>query len=198
MDPVAMTRDTYEVVAGEYAQRSMHGYPGLVASATEFAAAVPAGPVADIGCGPGRDLQLLRECGLTAIGLDLSRAMLTAGGLTGVAQADMRALPLRTDSLAGVWCHAAMLHIPHAQVPRVLAEIARVCVPGGRLYLAVAEGDGEVVEPHAYGAELSRFFAYHREDPLRNLLSDTGFEVTSVRREASHRQWLHIGATQTG
>ncbi len=198
MDPVAMNRDTYDVVADEYAQRNRGPFPGLVASVAEFAAAVPAGPVADIGCGPGRDLRLLRENGLTAIGLDLSRAMLAAGGLTGLVQADMRFLPLRTDSLAGVWSQAAMLHIPHAQVPAVLAEMSRVCVPGGRLFLVVAEGDGEALEPHPSGSGLQRFFAYHREEPLRKLLTDVGFEVTAVRREASHRRWLHISATQTG
>jgi SAM-dependent methyltransferase len=198
MDPVAMTRDTYELIAGEYAKRNRDHFPGLLAAATEFANAVPAGPVADIGCGTGRDLQLLRKCGLSAIGLDLSRAMLTAGGLTGVAQADMRALPLRTDSLAGVWCQAALLHIPHTQVPAVLAEMSRVCVRGGRLYLAVAEGDGETVEPPPSGGGLLRFFAYHRIDPMRELLAGAGFEVTAVRREAAHRQWLHINAIQAG
>jgi SAM-dependent methyltransferase len=198
MDPVAMNRDTYELVADDYEQRHRDPHPGLVADAAEFASAVPAGPVADIGCGPGRDLRLLRQNGLTAIGLDLSRAMLAAGGLAGLVQAEMRFLPLRTDSLAGVWSQAAMLHIPHAQVPQVLAEMSRVCVPGGRLFLVVAEGDGEAVEPHPSGAGLQRFFAYHRADPLQNLLADVGFSVTAVRREESHRRWLHISATQTG
>lgn len=79
----------------------------------------------------------------TVRGLQRYPAMLAAGGLGGVAQADMLALPPRSGGKAGLWCQAAMLHIPHAQVPQVLAEMARISAREARLHLVVADGDGE-------------------------------------------------------
>ena len=96
-----------------------------------------------MGCGPGRDTQLLRAAGLRVAGFDLSAAQLRAGGLEGVAQADMRALPLADSTVDGVWCQAALLHLPRELAPAALAEFARVTRTGGALLLTVAEGDFE-------------------------------------------------------
>lgn len=106
----------------------------------------------------------------------------------------MRALPLQSQCIAGLWCQAAMLHIPHAQVPQVLAEMARVSTRNARLHLAVADRDGEGLEPDAYGSGLDRFFAYHRPESFRPLVSRAGFEVIEVRRRTTNRRWLRLTA----
>jgi SAM-dependent methyltransferase len=197
-DPVGANRATYDRVAPLYRQRSGTVYPRLVEMVAGFAAAVPRGGwVADIGCGPGRDTALLREAGLRVIGLDLSLGMLRADGLPDVAQADMRALPLADGALAGIWCSAALLHIPLADAPRVLAGFARVSAPGGVLHLQVAEGDGEHWEIDHYPGE-RRFFAHHREPELTAALARVGFTVHGVRRNEGHRSWLIMDATRTG
>jgi SAM-dependent methyltransferase len=196
-DPVAANQATYDRVAPLYRQRSGTVYPGLVRMVAGFAAAVrPGGWVADIGCGPGRDTALLRDAGLRVIGLDLSLGMLRADGLTGVGQADMRALPLADGALHGIWCSAALLHIPLAAVPGVLAEFGRVCAPGAALHLQVAEGDGEHWEIDHYPGE-RRFFAHHQEPDLTVALARVGFTVHGVGREQGHRNWLIMDATRT-
>lgn len=196
-DSSAVTRSAYDVIAAAFARAQALGYPELLDDMRAFAGGLPSrARVADIGCGPGRDLALLRDNGLQAVGVDLSAGMLRAGGLSGVAQADMRRLPLGTAGLDGIWCQAALLHVPHADVPLVLAEFARVLRSGGLLHLVVAEGDGERWEEGAYGTSERRWFAYHREESLSALLEAAGFTVTTAVHRSSHREWLLARATR--
>jgi hypothetical protein len=52
------------------------------------------------------------------VGLDLSAGQLCASRLSGTAQADMRALPLRSSGLDGIWCNAALRQLPRPFVRR--------------------------------------------------------------------------------
>jgi SAM-dependent methyltransferase len=127
--------------------------------------------------------------------MDLSFGQLRTSGLTGMVQADMRRLPIRAGSVDAIWCHAALLHIPRTVVPAVLAEFARVTRPGGELFLAVVEGDGEGFEVASkYGSHSRRWFTMHREPELAALLAGAGFAVYQMRRTPGGRVWLHIHA----
>jgi SAM-dependent methyltransferase len=194
-DAVRTTKATYALIAQTFATRQVQGTPDLDADLDFVADHVPGGTVADIGCGPGRDTQALRSRGLRTVGLDLSDAMLRAGGLTGVAQADMRSLPVRAGSLDAIWCQAAFLHIPHGYAQTVLSEFARTVRTGGVLHMAVAEGDGEGYEVASnYGSAARRWFAYHREETLVPRLAAAGFSVLGLRRWTYYRDWLGVRA----
>ncbi|HEX6501011.1 MAG TPA: class I SAM-dependent methyltransferase [Micromonosporaceae bacterium] len=193
-DPVAVTRATYDTIAVEYERRTRTPFAGLADDVDAFASALPVSAlVADVGCGPGRDAALLSERGPVVVRLDLSLAMLRMGDRSRAVQADMRALPLRSDSLDGVWCQAAMLHVPLADAPLALAEFGRVVRRDGVLYLAVAEGDGEGWQTDVHSGE-HRWFAHHRVDSLSALLAGAGFSVRDVTRRSSHRDWLVVRA----
>jgi len=194
-DAFTVTRSTYDVIAPEFAKAQALAYPELATDIRWLSDQIPpGGRVADVGCGPGRDLALLRAQGLRAFGIDLSEAMLRAGGHGGVVQADMRRLPLRDGCLDGIWCQAALLHVPHQHVPAVLAEFARVIRPDGALHLVVAEGDGERWEIGAYGTQERRWFAYHRRESLSALLDEAGFTVVAVTQRTHGRDWLGVRA----
>ena len=64
------------------------------------------GPVLDLACGTGRHIAELKCAGYRPIGCDLSYTLLRTGigehGEMPVARADMRRLPFRDDSLAGL------------------------------------------------------------------------------------------------
>lgn len=102
--------------------------------------------VLDLACGSGiytRPLARRLPRG-RVLGLDLSAPMLAYArdrarreGLANlvIARADARALPCAGASVDLVLCAAALHLMP--DVPRVLAEVARVLVPGGRVILAV-------------------------------------------------------------
>ncbi len=100
----------------------------------------------DISCGTGIYTRSFARGapGTRVIGLDLSWPMLEyaveaaqAAGLANITwlRADAHFLPLRDGAINAVNCTGA-LHL-FSDVPRVLAEVARVMPPGGRFSVAV-------------------------------------------------------------
>lgn len=195
-DQPEQTRRTYDAIAATYAEQSSRPFPQLLADIGALEARLSTGAlIADIGCGPGRDIDLMRQRGFRVVGFDLSFGQLRTGGRFGVAQADMQAIPVRTGALDAIWCYAALLHIPHRTVPSVLAEFARVVRPGGLLQLVVAEGDGERWEAASqYGTESERWYTYHREPELKRSLREAGFSIFEIRRHQVGRNWLGVRA----
>ena len=198
-DRVRRTRDTYDRIAAEFANRTATPWPELNEMMSAFLVRLPErARVLDAGCGPGRDTRLLRGRGARVVGLDLSFGMLRSQSLSGAVQADMCALPVGNARVDGVWCQAALLHIARADVPRVLAEFARVTRPTGALHLAVSEGDGEGWVSDRYGSSSPRWYVHHRLEPLRETLAEAGWQVVDVSRLRTVRDWLCLLATTSG
>ncbi|MBR7835493.1 class I SAM-dependent methyltransferase [Actinospica durhamensis] len=197
VDAVALTQRTYTVIAADYAGHQNRGDGDWLSThlgrmAEELG---PGARVADIGCGPGHQTRLLREKGLRAYGFDLSYDMLGALEIPGMVQADMRALPIATGGLDAVWCSAALLHIPRAMVPGVLAEFRRVLRPEGLLGLTIAEGEGEGWEQVPYREdEQRRYFVYHSAEAITTALEGAGFRIFGQIRTSTHRNWLTLHA----
>jgi ubiquinone/menaquinone biosynthesis C-methylase UbiE len=195
MDPIRRTRETYDQIAREFTARTALPWPELDRLMTAFLVRLPERPrLLDAGCGPGRDTRLLRGRGARVVGMDSSFGMLRSTSLSGAVQADVRAVPVCPRSVDGVWCQAALLQVPRADVPRVLTEFARVTRPAGALHLEVSEGDGESWEEPSYGAP--RWEVHHREGPLRELLAAAGWHVVAVERMRTSRDWLIVLASR--
>jgi SAM-dependent methyltransferase len=194
------TQRTYRAIAADYAARQRRGEADWLLSTHlgRLAEILGAGAlVADIGCGPGHQTEQLRESGLRAYGFDLSFEMLCALGISGLAQADMRALPIRSGSLDGVWCAAALLHIPRELVPGVLGEFHRVLRPDGTLGLMIAEGEGEGWEQVSYREDAQRrYFVYHSQEAITKALATAGFTPFGQTRTSTHRNWLTLHASR--
>ncbi len=94
-------------------------------------------PILDLGCGRGEWLELLRENGIGAAGVDCNVAMVAqcrALGLEvqqGEALAYLRNLP--DSCLSVIACFHMIEHIPFASVVVLLEESVRVLKPGGLL-----------------------------------------------------------------
>ncbi|MEU6646116.1 methyltransferase domain-containing protein [Saccharomonospora sp. NPDC046836] len=98
----------------------------------------------DVGCGPG---SVTAELGWAvgpdglAVGVDISAPMLKRAASVhtapnvGFLRADAGRLPVRDDTFHGVTCLAMLQLVPEPAV--VLAELARVLTPGGRLVIMV-------------------------------------------------------------
>jgi ubiquinone/menaquinone biosynthesis C-methylase UbiE len=195
-EQIAETQQTYDLIASEFARRNSVAAVEVAERLDELAASVPAGSVvADIGCGPGRDVTVLRARGLHVAGIDLSLGQLRASDIPGLVQADMRHLPLQAGSVDGIWCWAALVHLPREAVPQALAEFARIVRSGGSLSMSIAEGDGEGFEVATpYGSDRRRWFTRYREPELTALLTAAGFSIRNVRRHRAYRDWLSVHA----
>jgi SAM-dependent methyltransferase len=200
-DLVAETQATYDRVADDYDRRTKVPSEEFLQFRAEFLAAVT-GPVLDLGCGPGRDVSWLREQGLAAFGMDLSRGMLARALEHGVpvVRGDLRRPPIRPGSLGGIWSNAALLHVPRDDVPATLQQWHGLIAPGGRLAISTSLGGDEGWElvpydgPGPEGGELHRWFVHHDVDGLHQLLADAGFTVMSTGFRTTRRTWAQVHA----
>ncbi len=101
--------------------------------------------VVDLACGTGDMCRDLTDAGLRPIGADLSFGMLAAARTTApLVHADGLVLPFPDGSVDGVTCGFALRNF--VGLPPVLAELARILRPGGRISLLdVAEPPNPVM-----------------------------------------------------
>ncbi len=145
-----------------------------------------AGPVADLGCGPGYATAYLHRLGLDVFGVDLSPAMvaLARSAHPGLRfdVGTMTALDLPDRTLSGAVSRYSLIHIPPADVPAVLAEVYRVLAPGGHLLLAFLAADEPAAEVQAYDHRVTVAYRWS-PDHLATLVSQAGLvEVARLVR----------------
>lgn len=172
---------------GESFLRQFHArYPGITSrvfarsgSYDRLAACVPArARVLDLGCGDGA---LLGRLGPEAVGVDLSVDELAASSPAiargRAVQGRAQALPFATAAFDAVACHLAFMLLD--DVEQVVAELARVLVPGGT-FLAVLGGGPTAGPDDAF----HRFLALLARAPRRA----PRFGDPRARTEAGWRQ----------
>ena len=143
--------------------------------------------VLDLGCGRGEFLELMREAGIPARGVDLSgecAAMCREKGLEAQA-ADLFSYlrEIGEESLDGIFCAHVIEHLPPARVPEMIELCASRLMPGGVIAI-------ETPDP----ACLAIFATYFYLDPthirpvprplLEFYLAESGVGVVEFRRLA--------------
>ena len=189
------TRTSYDTVAVSYADMlrdALAGEPfqrGILALFAELVRAQGNGPVADVGCGPGRLTGHLHGIGLDAFGIDLSPGMIDVArrehpGLR-FEVGSMTGLDLPDGSLTGVLAWFSLIHVPDDEVPTALAEFHRVLRPGGVALLGFHAGDSSTLRTEGYGGHPMNVYV-HRRTPGRVTpwLETAGF---TVEAEMTHR-----------
>lgn len=95
--------------------------------------------VLDIGCGRGEFLELMREAGVSARGIDLSRESVDLCRSKGLhtEEADLFAYlaALPDASLDGIFCAQVVEHLPPAQLPEMIRLAAEKLWRGGALVI---------------------------------------------------------------
>jgi SAM-dependent methyltransferase len=188
------TRAAYDTVAVDYAELIGTEFVAkpldraLLAAFAELVRADDVGPVADLGCGPGRVTAHLHDLGLTAFGVDLSSAMVAVARRAHPSlrfdEGSMTALDLADGVLGGIVAWYSIIHTPPERLPLVFAEFHRVLGPGGHVLLAFQVGDGRVHLEQAYGHALSLDAYRLSPDRVAELLSRAGLVVvTRILRE---------------
>jgi SAM-dependent methyltransferase len=135
----------------------------------------------DLGSGPSQIGGYLATRGLQVLSIDLSLAMLhEARALRPDAaclQADMRALPVASQSLAAIVAFYSLIHIPQVDMAGTLGEIRRVLSPGGLLALAVHIGSETVHRDEMLGEAVDIDFFFFEPDRLVRDLNEAGFTI---------------------
>jgi SAM-dependent methyltransferase len=145
---------------------------------------VEAAPVVDLGCGRGEFLELLRERGIAARGVDgnaQAAAACRARGLE-VAEGDLVDF-LRQQAagaLGGVFAAQVAEHLPPAVLEEMLVQAHRVLKPGGLLVLETVNPRSFVGFHEVYLRDLTHRTPLH-PDTLSFLAAAQGF--TDVRVE---------------
>jgi 2-polyprenyl-3-methyl-5-hydroxy-6-metoxy-1,4-benzoquinol methylase len=142
---VSADRETiafYDREAAAYAARvTAHGRrPSLEA----FEALLPRrAAVLDFGCGGGQDGAWLRERGHRVTAMDASPGLAEVARTTFGLDVRVAAFEALDDVAAydGVWSAAALHHAETAQLPAIVARIARALKPGGVLAATMKAGD---------------------------------------------------------
>jgi SAM-dependent methyltransferase len=140
-------------------------------------------PVLDLGCGRGEWLELLRDAGLAAQGVDLNRVFLEHCRDMGLNVIEQDALlylsSLKRDSLGAVTSFHLVEHLPHKTLISLFDEALRVLMPGGLVIFETPNPENLIV-----GACNFYFDPTHLKplpaEPLRFMLEARGFVATKI------------------
>jgi SAM-dependent methyltransferase len=140
--------------------------------------------VLDVGCGRGEFLDLLREAGISARGLDVNRAMVDLCRDRGLIAEEGDALThlesLPDASLGGVFAAQVVEHLPPTYLMRMLETAYHKLRPGSMIIL-------ETINPACW---IAFFESYIRDpthvqpihpDTLKYLMQASGFQNLEIR-----------------
>lgn len=179
---------SYDRVADEYVRRiadELRHKPLDRELLERFAARVrDAGPVCDMGCGPGHVARYLCELGVPVCGIDLSPALVERASRLNPGikfeQGDMLALDAPDNAWAGIAAFYSIIHVPRDDMARALGEFFRVLRPGGILLLAFHVGDDTIHLDEWWDQKVCLDFFFFRSDEMAGYLRTTGFEIDEI------------------
>ncbi len=182
-------REFFAARAADWEDRFPDDDP-LYAQAVVELAPRSGGVALDAACGTGRAIPFLR----TAVGddgavvaVDLTPEMLAEavrrgrGSLAALVQADVTTLPVAAASVDAVLAAGLLPHLPDPVAG--LAELARVCRPGGRLALFHPVGREQLARRRGHQLDPADIRA---EPQIRTVLAQTGWSCESVD-DSEHR-----------
>jgi SAM-dependent methyltransferase len=141
-------------------------------------AAMPNNPgrILDFGCGPGRDIVAFQSAGHEVIGLDATPAFVEMAKQIGgeVWQQNFLNLDLPEQFFDGIFANASLLHVPQAEMLRVLKDLYRSLIPDGAIMMSLARGQGEGFVDRLTGQRYTSYWEYETIVPL---LEQAGFKI---------------------
>ena len=151
----------------------------------------------DLGCGGGKDAGDLDRREYSVVGLDRTRALLSAGRRRypslPLVRADIRTLPFQAMSFDGLWAAASLMHLPKPEARRTLADLYRLVRPGGLFAATVTHGVKSRLVTDGWVP--GRYFARWKKDELARAVRRAGWQILELNvvtnRERKGR-WLNL------
>lgn len=178
-------RRSYDAVAEKYAdgfRDELAGKPldrALLACLIEQAG--QRAPIADVGCGPGHVSAWLASHGATAVGIDLSAAMIAVGRREhpeiAFREGNLLDLPARDGEFGAVIALYSIIHLEPGELDRAFEEIRRVLRPSGQLLAAFHIGSEVRHLTQWLGHEVDLDFRFYQIPDIVAAMERTGFLV---------------------
>ena len=157
----------------------------------------------DLGCGGGQDAGDLGQRGYRVVGVDRTRALLSAGRrryrALPLVLADLRDLPFQAMSFDGLWAAASLIHLPKQDARRILIDLYRLVRPGGLFAATVTHGVKSRLVTDGWLP--GRYVARWRKDELARAVRRAGWNILELKvitnRERKGR-WLNLLAQKQG
>lgn len=137
----------------------------------------------ELGAGAGKDGRYFADAGLDVTCIDLSPEMVRLCREAGLRAQVMEfyKLEFADGQFEAVYALNCLLHVPKAELDRVLAEIARVLMPGGLMYMGVYGGDDFEGLWDDDWCEPKRFFSFYTDEGIQEAVRRR-FELVSFSR----------------
>lgn len=187
------TLDYYNEHAQAFSESTLN--VDFAAVQNKFLAKLPTGArILDFGCGSGRDAKYFLDCGFEVEATDGSFELCKlASAYAGIPV--RHELFQELDQIAvydGVWACSSILHASKAELPGILARVARALKPRGVMYTSFKYGDFE-------GERNGRCFSDFTEESFAELLASVPeleleelWTTGDVRPGRGEEKWLNL------
>lgn len=167
--------DLYDAETQDFWER----FPEYIFS--DFKSMIRGSRVVDLGSGPGRDAEYLRNLGMDVTCVDGAESMIQITRRKGFRSVlkDIRSEDLNFAEFDGVWAYSSFIHISHNEAKIVFNRLSDTMHSGSILFLGLIEGTGSEIVNFA-GSDFVRMFQYYTEKSLGDLMENTGFKLIKI------------------
>ncbi|MEX1653957.1 class I SAM-dependent methyltransferase [Streptomyces pseudovenezuelae] len=188
-DFIRATRAAYDTIAEPYSEQfsDWAGIPTLdraqIKGFAELVKEQNAGPVADIGSGPGHVTAALHGLGIRVFGVDVSPRMVE---LARRAHSELRfhvgsmtSLDLPSETLGGITALYSIIHVPDDHLLTAFAEFHRVLAPGAHALIGFQyePGGTHMHLDERFGHKISLDYYLRTPEAVAEPLTKAGFQV---------------------
>lgn len=194
-NPNDITIKTYKEGFNKYEERTPREVSGEFAEwINSFTSHLPEnGTILELGSATGRDARYFSSKGYKVTCTDIIPEALEKLSQEGfeTSEFDFRSEPREewNNHFDGFFANAVLLHAPKDVFEKAVANISKVLKKNGVAGFSLKTGQGEEITEEKMDAP--RYFNYHNEEEIRNMLSALPFEIVSISH-ADNDKWLHI------
>jgi len=194
-NPNETTIQTYKDGLDKYRERTETEVRGEFKEWMDtFAGSLPeGGKILELGSATGRDARYFASKGFQVVCTDVVPQALEELASEGfeTAEFDFRNEPKQEwlRAFDGFFANAVLLHAPQDVFERAVANIAKVLKQNGVAAFSLKTGEGEEITEEKMDAP--RYFKYHSEGEVRELLSTLPFEIVAISLTGDAK-WLHV------